>query len=64
MLLEIKKYLFDIQTSIDSIDSYLGDNRDFNPPSRKASADAKSRFNSSVLAPFFESRACSGVHTI
>jgi hypothetical protein len=36
----------------------------FNPPSRKASADAKSRFNSSVLAPFFESRACSGVHTI
>jgi GxxExxY protein len=35
----------------------------FNPPSRKASADAKVRFNSSVLAPFFESRACSGVHT-
>jgi len=30
MLLEIKKYLFDIQTSIDSINSYLGDNRDFN----------------------------------
>jgi len=25
---------------------------EFNPPSRKASADAKSRFNSSVLAPF------------
>ena len=30
MMLEIKKYLFDIQTSIDSINSYLGDNRDFN----------------------------------
>jgi hypothetical protein len=27
-------------------------------------ADAKDRSNSSVLAPFFESRACSGVHTI
>jgi hypothetical protein len=27
-------------------------------------ADAKTRFNSSVFAPFFESRACSGVHTI
>ena len=26
-------------------------------------ADAKDRFNSSVLALFFESRACSGVHT-
>jgi uncharacterized protein with HEPN domain len=30
MLLEIKKYLFDIKTSIDSINNYLGDNRDFN----------------------------------
>ena len=30
MLLEIKKYLFDIKTSIDSIYNYLGDNRDFN----------------------------------
>ena len=29
MLLEIKKYLFDIKTSIDSINNYLGDNRDF-----------------------------------
>jgi len=47
----------------------------FNPPSRKASADARVRFNSSVLAPFFKSgasasaeapqrRRCSGVHTI
>jgi hypothetical protein len=41
MMLEIKKYLFDIQTSIDSINSYLGDNRDFNPPSRKACASAE-----------------------
>jgi len=47
--------------------------RDFNPPSRKASADAKERYNwlrrarklgSSVLAPFLESRACSGVNTV
>ena len=30
MQLEIQKYLFDIQTSIDSINEYLGDNRDFN----------------------------------
>jgi len=30
MLLEIKKYLFDIKTSIDSINNYLGDNREFN----------------------------------
>lgn len=29
MDLEIKKYLFDIQESIDSIEKYLGDNRDF-----------------------------------
>ncbi len=29
MDLEIKKYLFDIQESIDSIDKYLGGNRDF-----------------------------------
>ena len=29
MQLEIQKYLFDIQTSIDSINEYLGDNRDF-----------------------------------
>ena len=27
---EIKKYLFDIKESIDSIESYLGDKRDFN----------------------------------
>ena len=27
---EIKKYLFDIQESIDSIHRYLGDRRDFN----------------------------------
>ena len=27
---EIKKYLFDIQESIDSIQKYLGDKRDFN----------------------------------
>lgn len=26
---EIKKYLFDIKTSIESINDYLGDNRDF-----------------------------------
>ncbi|MEI6678192.1 MAG: hypothetical protein WCL21_06275 [Mariniphaga sp.] len=26
---EIKKYLFDIQESIDSIQKYLGDKRDF-----------------------------------
>ncbi len=26
---EIKKYLFDIKTSIDSINEYLGDSRDF-----------------------------------
>lgn len=30
MQLEIKKYLFDIQESISSIESYLGDKRDFN----------------------------------
>ena len=30
MDLEIKKYLFDIQESIDSIEKYLGDKRDFN----------------------------------
>lgn len=30
MQLEIQKYLFDIQTSIDSINEYLGDKRDFN----------------------------------
>jgi uncharacterized protein with HEPN domain len=30
MQLEIKKYLFDIKTSIDSINDYLGDCRDFN----------------------------------
>jgi hypothetical protein len=36
----------------------------FNPPSRKASADAKERHNSSVLGPFFETRACSGIHAI
>jgi uncharacterized protein with HEPN domain len=27
---EIKKYLFDIQESIESIEKYLGENRDFN----------------------------------
>ena len=27
---EIQKYLFDIQVSIDSIETYLGDKRDFN----------------------------------
>jgi uncharacterized protein with HEPN domain len=27
---EIKKYLFDIKESVDSIESYLGDKRDFN----------------------------------
>jgi hypothetical protein len=47
---------------------------EFNPPSRKASgAYAKAsatacgregQVNSTVLAPFLESRACSGVHTI
>jgi len=51
----------------------LTDQGQFNPPSRKASADAKDRYNwlrrarklgSSVLAPFLESRACSGIHTI
>jgi uncharacterized protein with HEPN domain len=30
MQLEIQKYLFDIQSSIDSINEYLGDKRDFN----------------------------------
>ncbi len=30
MQLEIQKYLYDIKTSIDSINDYLGDNRDFN----------------------------------
>ena len=30
MQLEIQKYLFDIQLSIDSINEYLGDKRDFN----------------------------------
>ncbi len=30
MLLEIQKYLFDIQTSIDSINDYLGNDHDFN----------------------------------
>jgi uncharacterized protein with HEPN domain len=30
MQLEIQKYLFDIQTSIDSINEYLGEKRDFN----------------------------------
>jgi uncharacterized protein with HEPN domain len=30
MQLEIKKYLFDIQTSINSINEYLGSKRDFN----------------------------------
>jgi uncharacterized protein with HEPN domain len=30
MQLEIQKYLFDIKTSIDSIDEYLGGNYDFN----------------------------------
>ncbi len=29
MKLEIKKYLFDIKESIDSIENYLGDKRDF-----------------------------------
>ncbi len=29
MQLEIQKYLFDIQSSIDSINEYLGDKRDF-----------------------------------
>ena len=29
MDLEIKKYLFDIQESIDSIEKFLGDKRDF-----------------------------------
>lgn len=29
MQLEIKKYLFDIQESIESIENYLGDKRDF-----------------------------------
>ena len=29
MELEIKKFLFDIQESIDSIETYLGDKRDF-----------------------------------
>jgi uncharacterized protein with HEPN domain len=29
MVLEIKKYLFDIQESIDSIEKYLGEKRDF-----------------------------------
>ena len=30
MELEIKKYLYDIQESISSIEQYLGDKRDFN----------------------------------
>jgi uncharacterized protein with HEPN domain len=30
MQLEIQKFLFDIKTSIDSINEYLGENRDFN----------------------------------
>jgi uncharacterized protein with HEPN domain len=30
MSVEIKKYLFDIAESIDSIEKYLGDKRDFN----------------------------------
>lgn len=30
MQLEIQKYLYDIQTSIDSINEYLADKRDFN----------------------------------
>ena len=30
MQLEIQKYLFDIQSSIDSINEYLGVKRDFN----------------------------------
>lgn len=30
MQLEIQKYLFDIQLSIDSINEYLGDKKDFN----------------------------------
>jgi uncharacterized protein with HEPN domain len=30
MDIEIKKYLFDIKESIDSIERYLGENRDFN----------------------------------
>jgi len=29
MEIEIKKYLFDIQESIESIENYLGDKRDF-----------------------------------
>lgn len=29
MQLEIQKYLFDIKTSIESIDEYLGDSRNF-----------------------------------
>ena len=30
MKLEIKKYLYDIKEAIDSIESYLGEKRDFN----------------------------------
>ncbi|MBL7966511.1 MAG: DUF86 domain-containing protein [Prolixibacteraceae bacterium] len=30
MQLEVKKYLFDIRESIESIEKYLGDKRDFN----------------------------------
>ena len=30
MVNEIKKYLFDVKESIDSIENYLGDKRDFN----------------------------------
>ena len=30
MKLEVKKYLFDIKESIDSIENYLGEKRDFN----------------------------------
>jgi uncharacterized protein with HEPN domain len=29
MQLEIQKYLFDIKTSVDSINDYIGDNKDF-----------------------------------
>jgi len=29
MIVEIKRYLFDIQESIESIEKYLGDKRDF-----------------------------------
>ena len=36
----------------------------FNPPSRKASADALGRFNSQVFAMYFVPKACTGIHTI